>query len=66
MAIQSITVGSSRSARSRIGASRAEVIEITAGEQGHVMTHRDQFLGERIDDALRAAVQLRRHRFEER
>ena len=66
MAIQSITVGSSRSAWSRIGASVGRGDRIAAGEQGHVVTHRDQLLGQGIDNALGATVQLWRHRFEKR
>ncbi|OIQ63792.1 hypothetical protein GALL_546660 [mine drainage metagenome] len=39
---------------------------IAAGEQGHIMTHRDQFLGQRINHPLGSAVQFGRDRLEKR
>ena len=38
----------------------------SAGEQGHVVTHTDQFFGEISDHPLGSAVQLRGNRFKQR
>jgi hypothetical protein len=49
-----------RSVELRLGA------RVAACEQRHLVTERNQFVGEPVDDALRAAIELRRNRLGER
>ena len=65
-ALGSRTEPSSRSARGHTASSRADVTEVPAGKERHLVAERDQFLREPRHDTFGAAIKLGRNRFRQR